>query len=115
MRNKTLNLRYDKDSYLEELIIEEKFDLFKVLKDDYNACGTIKSRLNDNGLSVREVKYWDCSEILMVIGTQNTDEIDRILQLENTEGVWGISSFNFGDYSSFSILNLHKLKQLKEK
>lgn len=115
VKNKTVKLEYDKEGNLEEIILEEKYDVLDVLDNDVDCGDSIKKRLIEHGLCVEDVKYWDCAEILLIIGT-SSNKVEEILQIEE-KGVWGIGAWDINRASSpmnYTLLNVGKLKSKRE-
>lgn len=115
VKNRTVKLGYDKEGNLEEIILEEKYDVLDVLDNDDDCGDSIKKRLIEHGLCVEDVEYWDCAEILLIIGTCS-NKVEKILQIEE-EGVWGIGAWDINRASSpsnYTLLNVAMLKSKRE-
>ena len=129
VKNKTVKLEYDKKGNLEEIILEDKYDILDVLDNDINCDHSIKQRLIEYGLCVKDVKYWSCAEILLIVGT-SSNELEEVLQIEEG-GVWGTGMLDLGCTGSFlktdknlgctdpfleyTLLNVGKLKSKRKK
>ena len=115
VKNKTVKLEYDKKGNLEEIILEDKYDILDVLDNDINCANSIKQRLIEYGLCVKDVKYWSCAEILLIAGT-SSNELEEVLQIEE-DGVWGSSMLDLGrtgPFIKYTLLNVGKLKSKRK-
>lgn len=115
VKNKTVKLEYDEEGNLEEIILEDKYDILDVLDNDIKCTHSIKQRLIEYGLYVKDVRYWSYAEILLIVGT-NSNEVEEVLQIEE-DGVWGKGVLDLGrtgPFLKYTLLNVNKLK-LKRK
>ena len=115
VKNKTVKLEYDEEGNLEEIILEDKYDILDVIDNDIKRTHSIKQRLIEHDLSVKEVQYWSCAEILLIVGTSN-NALKEVLQIEE-DGVWGIGMLDLGCTGSplkYTLLNVGKLKSKRK-
>lgn len=115
VKNKTVKLEYDKKGNLEEIILEDKYDILDVLDNDIKPTHSIKQRLIEYGLCVKDVQYWSCAEILLIDGTIS-NAVKEVLQIEE-DGVWGTCMLVLGSTGSslkYTLLNVGKLKSKRK-
>ena len=115
VKHKLVKLEYDKKGNLEEIILEDKYDILDVLDNDISCISSIKQRLIEYGLCVKDVKYWSCAEILLIVGT-SSNAVKEVLQIEEDE-VWGSSMLDLGrtgPFIKYTLLNVGKLKSKRK-